>query len=319
MKKNVRVITSKVVNKQFCNQFINEVSTADFNVLTDSQYSKNSLLAQTKDWNLFTEFCRSKHVSPLPASSTAVRLYLERESRHRKYATIKRYAVTIGLVHRILDFPDPTSQAKVRETLASLRLNKHNDLKTTVPFERAHLILLKNKLETSQTIKSIRNLAIYYLMFECMLKRSELRQLTLGRDITLQHGRYVVSLGGNQYSLSDDGEKFLRRWISVRGDFDGTLFNAIDKHNNLSSSALDDSSIYRIMRSASDLLNLDVQFSGLSLRVGAARELAHQGVKTKDIQKYGRWLSAAMPYQHIGHRVKAANERMIFKTFKPWD
>lgn len=319
MKKNVRVITSKAVNKQFCQQFINEVSIQEFNQLTDFQYSHNSLLAQTKDWNLFTDFCRSKNVSPLPASSTAVRLYLEREAKQRKYATIKRYAVTIGLVHRVLNLPDPTTQAKIRETLASLRVKKHSDVKTTVPFERKHLDLLSTKLDKNQSIKTIRNLAIYYLMFECMLKRSELRQLTLGKDILVKQERFWVILGCNQYSLSEDCEKYLRRWLSVRGDYEGILFHAIDKHGNLASAPLDDSSIYRIMREASDILNLDVQFSGLSLRVGAARDLAHQGVKTKDIQQYGRWLSAAMPYQHIGHRTQAASERMVFKTFKPWD
>lgn len=319
MKKNVRVVTSITVKKQFCDQFINPVTTEQLDDLTDGQYSKNSLLAQTKDWNLFSEFCRRRNVTPLPASTTAVRLYLERESKSRKYATIKRYAVTIGLIHRTLNFSDPTTQVKVRECLASLRMQKHQDADSTVAFERKHLESLTTKLMSSKSSKDIRNLAIYHVMFECLLKRSELRNLDCESHYRFVNERAVILIGNNHYTLSSLATHHLLRWLAVRGDSSGPLFHAIDKYGNLSARRLDDSSIYRIMRSASDILGLDINFSGQSLRVGSAQEMANKGVRTVDIQQYGRWLSAAMPYQYIGNRAKAASERLTYKAFKPWD
>ncbi|MFD2017780.1 hypothetical protein ACFSJQ_23655 [Vibrio olivae] len=92
-----------------------------------------------KDWNLFIEFCTQKHVSSLPASVTAVRLFIEHEAARRKFATIRRYNVTIGLIHRILSLKDPTANPQVIHTMNFFKVEKKNDTKDTVPFEKQHL------------------------------------------------------------------------------------------------------------------------------------------------------------------------------------
>jgi len=317
MRKNVRVITCDTARKQLICDFSSQVKLDDFRRLTDDQYSHNSLLAMRKDWNLFVEFCQSKQVCPLPAAATAVRLFIERESSRRKYATVKRYAVTISLVHKLLALSDPTSTTMVRTTMSKLRLDKKMDAHTTTAFTRQHLDKLTDTLSRSTNAVDIRNLALYHLMFECMLKRVELKRLSL-KDLSLSGSETAVILGNDRYPLSQNAIHYLTKWLHVRGDYQGALFSAIDKHGNVSQSALDDSSIYRILRAASERLKLDVNFSGQSPRVGAVAEMAARGVKVKDIQQYGRWQSAAMPYQYLGNRAQAAAEKLIFKTFKPW-
>ncbi|UPQ89900.1 tyrosine-type recombinase/integrase [Vibrio sinaloensis] len=317
MRKNVRVITCDTTRKQLINQFKRLVSLDEFRELTDAQYSHNSLLAMRKDWNLFVEFCQRKQVCPLPASATAVRLFLERESSQRKYATLKRYAVTVSLVHKLLALSDPTSVTMVRTLMSKLRLDKKMDAHTTTAFTRQHLDKLTNTLSRSTSPVDVRNLAIYHLMFECMLKRMELKRLSL-KDLYQGGSETALILSNDRYPLSQNAAHYLTKWLQVRGNNQGALFSAIDKHGNVSQNALDDSSIYRILRAASDRLKLDVNFSGQSLRVGAVAEMAARGVKVKDIQQYGRWQSAAMPYQYLGNRAQAAAERLIFKTFKPW-
>lgn len=318
MRKNVRVITDEAIKKELTNTFSSAVSIDDINALTDGAYARNSLLAMRKDWNLFLDFCQSKQVSALPASATAVRLFLEKESQQRKLATLKRYTVTISLIHRVLDCSDPTSSITVRNVLSQLRISKKNDAKSTTAFTRTHLDLLSDKLWDSTQLTNIRNLAIYFLMFECMLKRSELKNLSY-QSLVENNGVISVCLGQNLYPLSAQASRCLNKWLLYRGNHDGTLFSAIDKHGNLNSQPLDDSSIYRILRAASDKLGLDLMFSGQSLRVGAVAEMAEKGVKVKDIQHFGRWQSAAMPYQYIGNRTQAAAERLAFKSFKPWN
>ncbi|MEF1290060.1 tyrosine-type recombinase/integrase [Vibrio sp. M260118] len=318
MRKSVRVITCEERKQRFINAFSNQIDVDHINDLTDGAYSHNSLLAMGKDWNLFCEFCDSKSVRSLPAAATAVRLFIEKESKSRKYSTIKRYVVTISLVHRLLSLPDPVSSVSVRNTLAALRINKKHDSHSTNAFNRQHLDELTLLLHKSKNSKDIRNLAIYHIMFECMLKRSELRDLML-ESVYSHDARYYVVVGSQEYQLSVESSQLLKRWLEVRGDCSGALFTAIDKYGNLSRNALNDSSIYRILRAASDKLMLDVHFSGQSLRVGAASDLASQGVKVKEIQRYGRWKSAAMPYQYVGNRSQAALERMVYKSFKPWD
>lgn len=318
MRKKIRSIDDISEIKRYIGLFSKKVSIEDVNHLTDHQYSRNSLLAMTKDWNLFVEFCTQKNVSPIPAATTALRMFIEKESIERKYATIKRYLVTIGLFHRILTSSDPSAHSSVKIALSKIRLDKVGDAKATDAFEKKHLEQITKLLGHSDKARDIRNLAIYYIMYECLLKRSELRNLSI-QQIVYNNDCIKVAIGDNLYTLSPNACEHLSRWINLRGLHGSTLFTAIDKHGNMNNEPLDDSSIYRILRSASDKLGLDLKFSGQSLRVGAAKELAKQGNKVSDIQHYGRWLSAAMPYYYIGNKAQADTERMVFKRFKPWD
>ena len=96
-------------------------------VLTHHQYAKNSLISMKNDWNNFLLFCLDKSVSPLPASVTAVRLYIEKQAQTKKLSTIKRYLVTIGLLHRCHSLQDPTNHRQVRFLVKSLQIEKKDD------------------------------------------------------------------------------------------------------------------------------------------------------------------------------------------------
>lgn len=318
MRKKIREVSCETEKKQLINQFTNKVTLEEVNFLTANQYARNSLLAMTKDWNLFIEFCHNRNVTPLPASATAVRLFIEKEALKRKYATIKRYIVTISLVHRILALPDPTLSAGVKLSVSKLRLEKKGDSKSTVAFDREHLQKLSSLMEHSKHPRDVRNLAMYHVMFEGMLKRSELRDLCVSSLKETASG-IVLLIGDQELLLSPQASRCLGKWLLTRNNLTPWLFTAVDKHQNISSHRLDDSSIYRALRDASDRLDLPVKFSGQSLRVGAVRELAKAGIKVKDIQQKGRWLSAAMPYQYVGNKAMADSERMVFKRFKPLD
>lgn len=318
MRKNVRVVTCSDQRNLYFERFSKEINIDDINALMDHQYSRNSLLAMRKDWNLFSSFCQVKGVKALPASATAIRLFLEKESKSRKYATIKRYAVTIGLVHRTLGCSDPTASLSVQTLLSDLRVAKKNDASVTNQFTKEHLDALSLKLRSSLKLSDCRDLAIYHLMFECMLKRSELKQL-LYADINANSDAVTISIKSHYYSLGSEASAYITKWLTFRGQHEGPLFTAIDRHGYLSTTPLDDSSIYRIMRSASDKLRLDVKFSGQSLRVGAVNEMAKKGIKVQDIQRAGRWVSAAMPYHYIGNKARSEEEKIVFKRFKPWD
>ncbi|WP_159652881.1 tyrosine-type recombinase/integrase [Vibrio atypicus] len=318
MRKKVREITNQTEKKQLIKQFIHLVSIDQVAFLTDRQYSQNSLLAMTKDWNHFVEFCQLKGVSPLPTSVTALRHFIEKQSDSRKYASIKRYTVTIGLFHRILGLQDPTSNSRIKSSLASTRIDKLGDAKVTAAFERKHLEQLSALLSRTNRPSDMRNLAIYHVMFECLLKRGELRDLTIDK-FNINENSITLSLGLYNYTFSPETCCYLQRWFLLRNQTSQWAFSAIDKHGNIRSSQLNDSSIFRILRKASEVLELDVKFSGQSLRVGAAKQMAKDGKKVRDIQNYGRWLSAAMPYYYIGNRTQANLERMVFKTIKPWD
>lgn len=287
-------------------------------LLTQSYYKKNSILAFTKDWNLFVQYCQSKSVNALPASITAVRRFLEHEAKTRKYSTLKRYAITIGLVHHLLNQKDPTTNIQIRNLLRHLRLEKRGDAKQAECFTRQHLRKLYNQLNHSENSRDIRDLAVYHVMFECALKRSELKRLSFEHLSSTEQEMKYITITDGEYLLSDNAQQALRKWTQLVTSHQGPVFRAIDRHGNIAQTELDDSSIFRILRRAGELLSQHgLSFSGQSTRIGAVKELAQQGYKIKEIQQFGRWLSPAMPNQYLGNLHIAETEKLKFIRFKP--
>jgi len=319
MKKKLIYVSDQIILKQKVREFNHQIGLEQMDELTQYTYAHNSLLALTNDWNRFVAFCHAKSVSALPASITATRLFLESEAKNRKYSSIRRYNVTIGLIHRLLSLKDPTSNPQVKQSMMALRLNKKGDDVQAQSLTSQHLAELYKRYFNSPSPKEIRDLAIYHVMFECALKRSELKHLSY-EQISKDHNQMTLSFGESKYLLSDNASQCLNRWLDLLQADNGVVFRSIDRHGNIANDILNDSSIFRILRNAGPLIDMpELKFSGQSARIGAAQELSIQGYKAKEIQQFGRWLSPAMPYQYIGSKTSAEQEKLKFFTFKPWE
>ncbi|MEZ9058921.1 tyrosine-type recombinase/integrase [Vibrio pelagius] len=321
MRKKVPVLTNPSQVNFFVNKLNNEASLDVIDELTDNQYSRNSLLGILSDWNRYLSFCLKYHINTLPASVTAIRRFLETEAKERKFSSLKRYTATLSLLHTVLGFPNPIKHKQVRFTLVQLQISKSGDAKQTNALTHHHLKQLDNALaKPNAPYKDIRDLAVYNVMFECALKRSELKNLKVSH-ISMKDGTSCVHLADSTYQLSDVANRHLQRWIEISESFDDQpLFRSIDRHGHIHNQPLDDSSIYRIVRRASDLLGLtgSLSFSGNSIRVGATQELAKQGMTIRDIQDFGRWMSPVMPAQYLGQLTKSEEGKMVFKEIIPW-
>ncbi|TVU60785.1 tyrosine-type recombinase/integrase [Vibrio atlanticus] len=321
MRKKVPILTDFVTINSFVEKLNSNATIEIIDELTGHQYSHNSLLGIYSDWNRYHAFCTKNRINTLPASITAIRRFLETESNDRKYASLKRYTATLSLLHTVLNFANPIKHRQVRFTLLHLQAQMVGDAKQTNAMTSAHLTELNTLLSHENVnLKEIRDIAIYNVMFECALKRSELKALSMSDVDSCSEG-YKITIKDSAYKLSPVASVTLRRWLSFIGtDDEFPVFRAIDKHENIGLQPLDDSSIYRILRRASDMLAPaeNHHFSGNSIRVGAAQELSKQGLKIKEIQDFGRWLSPAMPAQYVGYVGTAENEKMKFKAIVPW-
>ncbi|MGO1296284.1 MAG: tyrosine-type recombinase/integrase [Vibrio sp.] len=319
MKKSTPEFTDPVLIRHYRAILLNPLTVEGFQDITQNGYAKRSCVAMVKDWNLFLEFCQLKQVSALPASTTAIRLFLEKEARSRKFSTLRRYSITISNIHKLSGYSDPTRTQPIRQLLMQLRIDKHGDGKQAETFTAAHLTQLHQALIQSDEIKDIRDLAIYHVMFECALKRGELKQLDITQCV-YQNDSVVITINETDYQLSEPGQAAFLRWQQLLALDAGPLFRGINRHGHISSSPLDDSSIYRVLRHAGERLGQPgLKFSGQSTRIGAVQELSKQGYKAREIQAFGRWLSAAMPYQYLGQTNTAEREKMKFLSIKPWN
>jgi integrase len=319
MRKKIVPITDLDLKNQLILKFSTAIELSDFHQLTTTQYSHNSALSMVNDWNDFIAFCISKRVAALPTSSTALRLYIERQTQSKRYSTIKRNVISISLVHRFLGFSDPSRHQQVQLLMRSMRLSKESRPHSATALTHAHI----NQLEATwnlEQLKALRDVAIIRTMFECALKRGQLCALTVG-DVK-NNGQdtlsYSVTIDGEVYLLSESTSTIIHRWFELSGVVEGPVFRSVDRHGNIGIEPLDVSSVYRVFRLASQSLGLQIHLSGQSPRAGAAKELSAQGKSLKEIQQFGRWLSPAMPAHYIGNQHIADNARLTFKSMKPW-
>ena len=320
MKKKIQLIENFEHRQASILKFSSPVTNNDINELTQNNYSKSSILAMTSDWNHFVEFCQIRQVSSLPASLTAIRLFLETEAQKRKYATLRRYSITIGVIHQLHSLSDPIAHRQTRFVLQTLRMMKHGDARQATAFSQEHLQKLDSIMSRESTQKNIRDLSIYYVMFECAMKRSELRDLQIN-NLNINSDNVTIAINNGTYQLSEVASNTIKKWFNLISDQTGYLFRRIDRHGNIGTEPLNDSSIYRISRQASDILGLtkEMRFTGQSARVGAVKELEKQGYNLKSIQEFGRWLSPAMPAQYLDKTGIAEFEKAKFRIIKPWE
>ncbi|WP_394151059.1 tyrosine-type recombinase/integrase [Vibrio maritimus] len=318
MKKDIPRITESDKANRFKHLLSSGITPDEFNELTAHRYSRSTNLAMAKDWRVFNDFCLERSRPSLPATSPSVLEFIEHVSSKRKFSSIRRYAVTISVVHYILGYKDPTQAREVTLVMSKLKLSGKSQVKQTIPFTSAHLAQIHTKLAGSDVKKDARDLAMYYLLYECALKRRELKAMKV-EDILEDDERYAVTIDEKCYPLSVEASASLRRWlVHVPYSF---LFRAIDRHGNLRETQLDDSSIHRVLQRASQILGLDdsLGFSSQSGRVGAVQEKTREGMKIREIQEFGRWQSPAMPLQYSGKTSLSEQQKAIFKTKKNYD
>lgn len=296
-------------------------STALLNNLTHNKYASNTLISFKNDWNNFLSFCSAEHIPALPAKPDTVHRYIEQMAKKRKLASLKRYMVTISLIHRCHNLSDPCAKAEIRIAMKKQQLEKHDDSQNAAPFRDEHLQQLVDYFELSTKPKDVRDLAIWAVMFEAMLKRSELAALCVENLYIHSSGLIDLEVGSTTISLSSIASKALQRWLMLGMVNDGFVFRRIDRHGNIGDKPLDHSSIYRVFRRASEELGLGNTslFSGQSPRVGAAQDLSDAGLSIVEIQEQGRWKSPAMPAQYVGNTDRHEKEISKFIKPKPWE
>ncbi|MCG3865249.1 MULTISPECIES: tyrosine-type recombinase/integrase [unclassified Photobacterium] len=282
--------------------------------LTHRSYAENTLVAFKNDWNHFLIFCETNKVLPLPASAETVHRFIEKMAESRKLASLKRYIVTIGLVHKCHALPNPCQSQEIKLAMHKQRLDKHDDYTHAQGFRDNHLQALLDTFALSTKPKDVRDMAIWAITFEAMLKRSEVAALRID-DIEIENSGLInITVKDRIIALSDLASKAVQRWLTLGMIMDSFVFRRIDRHSNIGDKPLDPSSIYRVFRRASQELELpaDVIFSGQSPRVGASQDLADSGLSISQIQHQGRWRSPAMPAQYIGQRGKRDSELKKF-------
>lgn len=311
--KKISPLPTQVEIEQSMTEFNHHhVDLSTWKTVTNGQYTHNSLLSFQNDWKTMVEYCHRAQITPLPAKVSLVREFIEHLSKTRKTSSIKRYITTLSLVHRIHGLDDPTRHSEIRFTLNRLYAEKSGDAVQATPFHLSHLMTLHEKLNPSKKLKDIRDLLIWTLTLEGMLKRCDLVKLPF-HAIEKINNQHILQLEDQTIILSFEAGILIERWFLETKITAGPLLRRINKHHQLGELPMDHSSVYRVFRRAATILGFEnsLTFSGQSPRVGASQDMSNAGKSLKEIQYQGRWKSPAMPAQYIGN--KQASEEALSK------
>jgi integrase len=267
----------------------------------------------------------------IPIDALRLAMWLEtatnEDGRLCSIATLETRLAAVGAAHRSLNFPDPTTDPLVRETLNALKRERGTRQKQARP------LLLKelNQIcitKTTNEVRDIRDHALILTGWVCALRRSELAAVRL-EDLTRVQQGYKLFIPHSKTDQNSEGVylpipraakkantnicpvRMLERWIrllKLQGIANGYVFRGINKAGQILS-PLTAQSINLIIderarrAKVKRMETLDgrsvMGFSGHSLRAGFITEGAQKGLPDWMLQATSRHSSTEMLRRYI--------------------
>lgn len=255
-----------------------------------------TLRAYASDWKHFSEWCETRGLPFLPASSQTVGLYLASHGDNLKPATLARRLSAIGKMHQTRGFESPATMknAAVSEVVKGIR-RTHG----TVQNQKAPVMLddlkamLKHLPWSTNPLRAARDHALLLIGFSGAFRRSELVALTR-EDVTFSREGVVLRVVRSKTDQEGAGKdkalpygshvdtcpvRVLQAWIEKAGVVSGPIFRGINRHGQLSDEALTGDSVALLVKQYATAAGLDPKvYAGHSLRAGLVTEAAGRGV-----------------------------------------
>ena len=268
--------------------------------LLQGAYAQSTIDAYYRDFCVFVQWCDYTKIEPLPCAAADVTAFLDEQSKIKAAATVRRYGVSIGKIHRLLNLDDPTKAEVVR--LALRRAHR-----SAVAPQRQSLGLTRNDVNAivevrHRSLRHLRDAAMISVGFDGLMRRSEIVALRVS-DVECSDGeaaRIVVRRGktdqlarGRVVWLTFESSQVLREWMDER---DGSQFLFGPVYGDMViDRSLNPISVQRaIKRSLREIGYAECHcFTGHALRVGAAQELLRMGRDTAGIMRAGGWKSVS--------------------------
>lgn len=288
---------------------------AEFNRL-EGAYAPHTLDSYRSDVEVFVAWCEAQNIDPFPATAEALTGFIEHSAQSKAASTVKRHMCGIGKILRLMKMPDVTKEEDVKLVLRRVRRAKGCRPKQAKGLTQEYL--QRFLAAQPDTPVGWRNAAMISLGYDLLTRRSELVALKT-EDVTfLDSGTLRVLIARSKTDQDGEGRlafssrrsaELLQRWLDWRGDGIDPLFCPIyqdvpvDRH-------LSTTTVVRVIKSAAKRADVpeDVvaEFSGHSMRVGAAQDLLCRGQTTAAIMRAGGWVTAhnlARYLQNAEHNV----------------
>jgi site-specific recombinase XerD len=287
---------------------INTNWRAEFHQL-EGAYSPATMRSYRADIEVFEAWCAEEALCAFPAEVSTLCQFLEAQGRLRVANTVQRRLYAIRKVHRLLRLPDPTMDEAIH-----LALRKVRRAQTARPKQASALTSdLLDQFVASQpeTLIGLRNQAMLALGYELLTRRSELVTLR-DHDLTERpDGTFRVMIRkskadpygkGRTAFTSRTTADLIRKWQEARGNDVDWLFCPISRGAPVNRS-LNSVLVSRLMKLSARRAGFSISaardFSGHSMRVGAAQDLLCRGLDTAAIMRAGGWKSVSVLARYL--------------------
>jgi integrase/recombinase XerD len=316
---------------------IERLFEADSPLLRDDPYAlaapMNTMRARRSDWWVFTRFCAERQYVSLPAAPTVVRLFLEASfdgPDAKSVATVERYLSTIAYAHTLTDLPDPTKTSQVKGAYRHLSRGRPSSLPKAA-LRSAHIAYALEHLQTDHAAWDLRAKALLATAYCTMARRAELvalRIADLAFNAETNDGVALIrnTKAGREESryLSAEAVTWLKAWLTHAQIREGFVFRRFTPRKAIGRSAIASQEVARIVQRIGQVLNAKgvygavawpaAQISAHSTRIGAAHDLAANGIDLTSIMHSGGWNDPKMPRYYT--RELAAQESGMARMMK---
>lgn len=266
-----------------------------------NSFSKNTLKFYAIDWKIFFNWCESNKLSPLPASSEAICLFLTDQTiNHNKApATLIRRLAAIRLAHLSEGHQSQTKHPTVLRVMRGIRRTTKHEVKkkSSATVDRIEAMIE----HCPNTITGLRDKALLLLGFAGAFRRSELVALTFKDIERTDDGIKVIirrsktDQEGKGYTLAIPNGTRLRivdalfHWLKAANITEGYLFRPIRKGGKVQQSALSDRAVANLVKFYAGKAGLNVdKFGGHSLRAGFITSAAKAGASIIKMMEVSR-------------------------------
>ncbi len=267
----------------------------------EGAYAPATMRSYYSDVDIYVQWCAEAGRVAFPAEIAVLCAFLQAQAQEFAPATVRRRVYSIRKIHRLLHLPDPTGHEEVTLTLRRIRRAKLSRPKQAKGLTRPYLD--RFLAAQPETPWGWRNRAMLALGYECLTRRSELVALRSEDLLWREDGTLRVIIRrskadpygqGRLASTSSRSRELVEAWLAWRGPDFEYLFCPIYQGRPVKRS-LSCTSVKRLIKDAAWAAGLDASvvadFSGHSLRVGAAQDLLCAGKDTASIMRAGGWKS----------------------------
>lgn len=266
--------------------------------LVNASRSANTRVNYTADWKMLREWCEGRSIAFPPKNAEFLALYLAYliECGH-KTTSVARRLPSFRFCYREagLEPPDLTSACRL---LSGARRTLHQPPRQARPFTREQLCAICAVLGSRPV--EVRNRALIVLGFASGMRRSEIAALCLedvrftekGLEIIIRRSKTDQEAKGRTIGVpaarkSPCPVRELRRWLRVRGQHSGPLFNAfVGRAIRPTTKAISGAAIHEAVRRVAAAIGLDPKlYGGHSLRASFVTEAVARGAEVAAIMQ----------------------------------